>query len=102
MIQGERLVCANDTVSDPVLAGWIIAAYGKDDLAKVAVPVLIILGDRDDFFPIEDALALHRMLPNSKLAIAPGASHTILLFRDKPAVFGAPIMDFLARQYPAP
>jgi pimeloyl-ACP methyl ester carboxylesterase len=74
--------------------------YEKDDLAKVTVPVLIVLGDRDDFFPVEDALALHRMLPNSELAIAPGASHTF--FRDKPAVFAVPIMDFLARQYPAP
>jgi pimeloyl-ACP methyl ester carboxylesterase len=56
--------------------------YTKDELAKVTMP------------------ALHRMLPNSELAIAPGASHTF--FRDKPALFAAPVMDFLARQYPAP
>jgi pimeloyl-ACP methyl ester carboxylesterase len=74
--------------------------YGRAELAKVTVPVLIVLGDRDDFFPIEDALALHRMLPNSELAIAPGASHTF--FRDKPALFAAPVMDFVARQYTTP
>jgi pimeloyl-ACP methyl ester carboxylesterase len=74
--------------------------YGKDELAKVTVPVLIVLGDRDDFFAVEDALALHRMLPDSELAIASGASHTF--FRDKPALFAAPVMDFLARLYPAP
>ena len=67
-----------------------------EELAKIKVPLLVLLGDRDDFFTVEDAVMLHRAVTGSDLAILPGASHTV--FRDRPELFNAVALDFLTRQ----
>jgi pimeloyl-ACP methyl ester carboxylesterase len=47
------------------------------DLARIAVPTLILSGDRDDFCSIEQAVAAYRQLPDGELAILPGHGHYI-------------------------
>lgn len=42
-----------------------------DDIKSINVPTLIIIGDKDIILP-EHALELHRLIPNSQLAIIPG------------------------------
>ena len=39
---------------------------GEDDLKRITVPTLIIWGDRDQFLPVEDALALYRLIPRAQ------------------------------------
>lgn len=66
-----------------------------EQLATIDVPVLVILGQNDDFFRPEDALALAEALPKGEIALIPGASHSA--FRERPAIFAALVLDFLTR-----
>jgi pimeloyl-ACP methyl ester carboxylesterase len=46
-----------------------------EDLAAITIPSLIVLGDRDQFIPVEEALAMYRMMPDAELAILPAVGH---------------------------
>ena len=70
-------------------------AYTPAQLGGVKIPVLVILGDRDDFFLPASAARLAGLLPAGELAVVPGAAHNV--FRAKPALFNALVMDFLTR-----
>jgi pimeloyl-ACP methyl ester carboxylesterase len=65
------------------------------DLAAVAVPTLILLGD-DDLPTIEHAGALQRALSDSQLGVVPGASHGLPM--EKPELTNWLILDFLAAE----
>jgi pimeloyl-ACP methyl ester carboxylesterase len=47
------------------------------DFASISVPTLILVGDRDEFCPVEQAVAAYRQLPDGELAILPGHGHYI-------------------------
>lgn len=66
-----------------------------DAFAKVKVPVLVVLGEDDEFFAPRDALELAQALPNGEVAILPGGTHSV--FRERPAIFHATVADFIAR-----
>jgi pimeloyl-ACP methyl ester carboxylesterase len=51
--------------------------YTYADLAKITVPTLIFVGDRDDFCSVEQAVAAYRQLADGELAILPGHGHYI-------------------------
>jgi pimeloyl-ACP methyl ester carboxylesterase len=51
--------------------------YGYADFAKITAPTLILVGDRDDFCTVEQALAAFRQLPHGELAVLPGYGHYI-------------------------
>jgi|GEM_PF-820013 len=42
---------------------------------KVICPTLVMAADRDEFYDVEDSVALYRALPNAELLIAPRAGH---------------------------
>ncbi|MFQ5399399.1 MAG: alpha/beta fold hydrolase [Anaerolineae bacterium] len=64
------------------------------DLATIDAPTLIIWGDRDQFLPVEQAVAVYRMLPNARLAVIPNADHFVT--RTHEAQFHQIVADFLA------
>ena len=66
--------------------------YTHNDLSKIAVPTLILVGDRDDFCSVEMATAAFRQLADGELAILPGHGHYI-----PPAAIDATI-EFFARR----
>jgi len=66
--------------------------YTNSDLAGVTAPTLILGGDRDEFCPVEMAVAAYRRLPDGELAILPGHGHYI-----PPAAIEATI-EFLERR----
>jgi len=68
-----------------------LPGYGFGDLAQIAVPTLILTGDRDDFCTVEAAVTAYRQLPDGELAILPGHGHYI------PAVAVQTTIEFLAR-----
>lgn len=70
-------------------------AYTEEQLKGVGIPVLVILGDRDEFFLPASAARLAGLLPRGELAVLPGGSHSV--FRDKPDLFNPLVMDFLDR-----
>lgn len=46
-------------------------------LARIEVPTLVVLGDRDPLVPLEHGVDLYRMLPQGSLAVLPGAAHDL-------------------------
>ncbi|MGI0090934.1 MAG: alpha/beta fold hydrolase [Nitrososphaerales archaeon] len=58
------------------------------------IPILLVWGDKDDVFPVEDyAKPLQSFLPRSKLAVLSGARHPAYL--DKPEEFQELLLNFL-------
>jgi pimeloyl-ACP methyl ester carboxylesterase len=51
--------------------------FSRAELASIAAPVLIILGDRD-FVRVEHALETMKLIPNAELAVVPDAGHFAL------------------------
>jgi pimeloyl-ACP methyl ester carboxylesterase len=68
--------------------------YATEDLAAVADPVLLLVGDRDGV-ATEESVELFRLLPNAELAVAPGSDHSFI--EAKARLFDALALDFLMR-----
>ena len=67
--------------------------YGlTDELAKVSVPVLVLVGDEDEGC-LEPALMLKRTIPTAGLAVLPRTGHTANL--EEPDVFNRAVDGFL-------
>src|SRR5215472_455306 len=68
--------------------------YGlTDELARIAVPVLVLVGDEDEGC-LEPALMLKRTIPASGLIVLPRTGHTANL--EEPDVFNQAVNGFLA------
>jgi pimeloyl-ACP methyl ester carboxylesterase len=69
--------------------------YTSNDFVQVVAPTLVLVGDRDDFIPVEEASEMYRLLPNAELAVLPGADH--LAAFTKAPLAQALVLDFLSR-----
>jgi pimeloyl-ACP methyl ester carboxylesterase len=49
--------------------------YSLADLRKITAPALILVGDRDEGVPVEQAVEMYRTIPNAELAVLPHADH---------------------------
>jgi len=47
-----------------------------DQLGKIKIPTLIIVGDQDVATPLEKSKRMHEAIVDSKLVVIPGAGHT--------------------------
>jgi len=54
---------------------WTPDDYSDEDLKKIAVPTLVLLGDRDDGVGVEQAAKMYRTIPNAELFVIPNADH---------------------------
>lgn len=63
-----------------------------DDLAEVAVPTLVLVGD-DDLVRLDHTVALYESLPAGQLCVIPGSSHAVVL--EHPQLVAATITRFL-------
>ena len=68
----------------------------SEELRAIAAPTLIVHGDRDQFFPAEMPLELHRLIPGSELCILPNTGHGAL--SQHPDVITTLVQDFLSRR----
>ena len=66
-----------------------------EDFGRISTHAIVLLGDRDEFIPVEEAVKMFRMLPNGELAIIPGANHS--LSRTKINEFSSIVLEFLLR-----
>ena len=66
-----------------------------DELAKIAVPVLVMAGDRD-VVTAEHTLQLFQSIKNAELCIIPGTTHFLL--SEKPEAANRAILDFLLKK----
>lgn len=66
-------------------------------LASIQNTTLIAVGDRDSLVPLDQALAMHRTIPNSALWIMPGATHITATNTWRRGIFDSEIERFLRR-----
>jgi pimeloyl-ACP methyl ester carboxylesterase len=66
----------------------------RDGLARVEVPVLLLVGDEDEGC-LDTNLMLKRTIPSSALAVLPRTGHTSNL--EEPEQFNALVSDFLSK-----
>ena len=69
--------------------------YTRDDLGAIAVPVIIALGEHDEFITPEHAAYLADAIPGATLLILPGVSHFAPLQRADE--FNTTILAFLTK-----
>ena len=69
--------------------------YTDEDFRKISAAMLILIGDRDQLIPIEDVVAMYRLIPNAELAVVPNADHSMP--RTNVDMFTDTVMDFLNR-----
>jgi pimeloyl-ACP methyl ester carboxylesterase len=79
------------TPASPSGAG---AAITMDDLPRIGVPTLVLVGDKEVPFLQIVARALAYYLPNARLATVPGGGHMVNLI--EPDKYNAAILKFLA------
>lgn len=69
--------------------------YSARQLAAIAVPVVIVLGEHDEFIKVEHAEYLARSIPKAELFILPDVSHFAPLQR--PEHFNRALLAFLEK-----
>jgi pimeloyl-ACP methyl ester carboxylesterase len=74
---------------------WTPLDYKAADFARIIVPTLILVGDRDALVPVEEAVEMYRFIPNAELAIAPRAEHGFPV--TDPDAFIALVLRFFLR-----
>ncbi|MFT5438238.1 MAG: pimeloyl-ACP methyl ester carboxylesterase [Alphaproteobacteria bacterium] len=66
----------------------------QGDLAKLTLPLLIVVGDEDEAC-LDGCLMMKQKVPNAGLYVVPFASHTIN--SEDPALFNQALLDFLSQ-----
>jgi pimeloyl-ACP methyl ester carboxylesterase len=64
-------------------------------LSKIAVPTLVIVGEKDLLTPPALSEALARAIPHATLSVIPGAGHLSNL--EQPAAFNSALIDFVSK-----
>jgi pimeloyl-ACP methyl ester carboxylesterase len=62
------------------------------DLRRIELPAMVVCGDRDPFVPVDHAWGLVRQLPDSRLFVAPGCGHEVMV--RKPGLFNEAMAGF--------
>lgn len=73
-------------------------AWTLDDLKRLFIPTLLIVGDRDPVAPLEDVLAMYEALPQSDLWVMPHADHITASNTWRAQAFAVELQRFLSRQ----
>jgi pimeloyl-ACP methyl ester carboxylesterase len=87
-----------DSVLDKMTHCWFDYAIPPADLARIAAPTLVMVGD-DDIVRYEHTIELFETIPDAQLAVIPGASHLAPI--EKPELVNQLVLDFLAAEGPA-
>jgi pimeloyl-ACP methyl ester carboxylesterase len=83
-----------DKVLGLVLVAPSLSGVKEESLKDLEIPVLLIWGDKDNVFPVEQhGPKLKQILPRSKLLIIKGARHPAYL--DRPQEFHELLFDFI-------
>lgn len=79
------------------IIGSLLALASRTDttpsLTRITIPTLILVGEKDVTTPPAASEAMHRKIPNAKLAVLPGAAHMSNL--ENPDAFNAQLFGFL-------
>ena len=72
--------------------------FNAEQVRGIEAPVLLVAGDRDHTFSVEDALDMYTNLVQGELAILPNADHA--LRETHTDLFGQIVLDYLLRHSP--
>ena len=67
-------------------------------LGAIAVPTLVIAGERDTAAPLTVMERMAARIPDAELIVLPGAGHLANL--EQPAAFNGALLAFLHRHFP--
>lgn len=107
LLQGERspayeslAAIALEADLDAALAGlWAMEGWdGRDHLAAIAQPTLVVWGEHDRSYAWPQIAALWRGIPGASLAVLPACAHALHL--ERPALFHALLREFLDPSQP--
>ncbi len=79
---------------------WTPLNYTADDFAGIVIPTLVLIGDRDEYIPVEEAVEMYNMIPNAELAVVPQTTHGNLLANSD--LFADLVLNFLLRHSAKP
>ncbi|HEY6894300.1 MAG TPA: alpha/beta fold hydrolase [Rhodanobacteraceae bacterium] len=74
--------------------GRILLSDARPRLRALAMPVLLVWGDRDPLVPLGYAKTMLQLIPNARLEVVPGASHIAMW--ENPGVFNRAVLTFLS------
>jgi pimeloyl-ACP methyl ester carboxylesterase len=74
-----------------------LTEHGADELSGITTPTLVVVGDRDEFQPVTEAVEFYHHLPNAELAVIPGMDHDGA-FGDHADLLNQVILNFLRRR----
>lgn len=74
---------------------WASLHLSDEQLGRVALPTLVVCGDRDRIEPVESALEIARTLPQGELVVVPACGHFVP--RQRPRELLAAVRLFLDR-----
>lgn len=86
-----------ETVLEKMQHCWFDYAIPTADLARIAAPTLVVVGD-DDIARFDHTIELYETIPDAQLAVIPGASHVVPV--EKPDLLNQLVLDFLAAEGP--
>jgi 3-oxoadipate enol-lactonase len=95
-LDGEvrRMIEANSVAGvDAAIHAMMVRPDSTPDLARIACPTLIIVGDEDQLTPRADSELMHQEIVRSQLVVLPGAGH--LSSVEIPDRFSAALENFL-------
>ena len=91
----RRRMLANHRIGITQATAGVITRRGiADQLHTIRAPTLILVGDQDVATPPAVAQRIHARIPQSQLAIIPGAGHTSTV--EEPEAVNAAILAFLS------
>ncbi len=81
-----------------VWPAWsMLTEHGSEDLQRITTPTLVVVGDRDPFQPLHEAVELYSHLPNAELAVIPGMDNGGPL-SNRADLLNQVVLSFLLRQ----
>jgi len=70
--------------------------FTLDQLKNIENPSLIIIGEKEEFYPLESNQEMADVMPNARLEVIPGATHFAPI--EKPEPINKLIIDFLKEE----
>ncbi len=70
--------------------------FPEEKVKDIQTPTLIVLGDRDDYIPLSEATTMHKLMPNTELAIIPNSNHDCYFTHKE--LFNQIVVNYLLQQ----
>jgi pimeloyl-ACP methyl ester carboxylesterase len=82
-VSGRKKLMANPEQWNQLIRGLAVmysapVAVRQDEIKSIAIPTLIMAGDRDDYTRLDHFIDIYHLLPKGQLAFIPGCGHVVL------------------------